>query len=79
MVILGVVWVLRTEMMAFVLLNLAGGGCVDDLRILESDEWFCRIFRDVEDVGLSRKLKRAKRLQQKTSGIYLQFPQFLGP
>ena len=32
--------------MALVLLNLAGGDCVDDLRVIEGDEGFCRVLRD---------------------------------
>ncbi len=34
--------------MSLVLLNLAGGNCVNDLRILEGDEGFSRIMRRVE-------------------------------
>jgi hypothetical protein len=44
--------------MAFILLNLAGGDSVDDLRSLESDEGFCRILRRIELAGLKRKERR---------------------
>jgi hypothetical protein len=44
---------------ALLLLNLAGGESVDDLRLLEADEGFCRILRGVELKGLPRKERRA--------------------
>jgi hypothetical protein len=44
--------------MSLVLLNLAGGECVDDLVIVEADEGFCRIFRRVQMHGLKRKERR---------------------
>jgi hypothetical protein len=39
-------------------LNLAGGESVDDLRILEADEGFCKILRRIELKGLKRKERR---------------------
>jgi hypothetical protein len=39
---------------ALVLLNLAGGDAVDDLRVLEGDEGFCRVLREVEKCGRIR-------------------------
>lgn len=44
---------------ALVLLNLAGGDCVDDLRVLEGDEGFCRVLRRVELQGMKRQERRA--------------------
>ena len=44
---------------SLVLLNLAGGECVDDLRILEKDEGFCRVFRAAETHGMRRRERRA--------------------
>jgi hypothetical protein len=44
--------------MSLILLNLAGGDCVEDLNILEADEGFCRILRRVELHGLSRRERR---------------------
>lgn len=44
---------------ALVLLNLAGGDSVDDLRILEKDEGFCRVLRKAERHGLRRREQRA--------------------
>jgi len=45
--------------MALVLLNLAGGESVDDLRILEGDEGFAKVMRRVETHGLPRRERRA--------------------
>ena len=45
--------------MALILLNLAGGEHVEDLRRLEEDEGLCRVLRKVERAGLKRKVRRA--------------------
>ena len=45
--------------LALVLLNLAGGESVEDLRILQADEGFCKILRKAETCGLRRKVRRA--------------------
>jgi len=52
-------WTDEQVVLSLMLLNLAGGDCVDDLRILEKDEGFCKVLRRVETKGLSRKLRRA--------------------
>ena len=39
-------------------MNLAGGDCVEDLKILESDEGFCEILKKMESNGLTRKIRR---------------------
>jgi hypothetical protein len=44
--------------MSLVLLNIAGGDCVDDLRILESDEGLVRVLRRVGFTGHPRKERR---------------------
>jgi len=41
-----------------VLLNLAGGDCVDDIRMLEADDGFCEVLKKAEMHGLKRKVKR---------------------
>lgn len=41
-----------------VLLNVAGGDCVDDLRKLEGDEGFCRVLERMEVAGLPRRERR---------------------
>ena len=43
---------------SLVLLNLAGGDCVDDLRILEADDGFCRLLNRVRLHGLRRPERR---------------------
>jgi len=43
---------------SLVLLNLAGGDAVDDLRVLEKDEGFCRVLRRVETYGMRRRERR---------------------
>jgi hypothetical protein len=50
-------WTDEQIVMSLVMLNLAGGDCVDDLRILENDDGFCRVFRMAE----ARHLKPAER------------------
>lgn len=43
---------------SLILLNIAGGDCVDDLRILEKDEGFVEVLRKVENYKLPRKERR---------------------
>lgn len=52
-------WTDRQCGMALVLLNLAGGDCVEDLRTLEADEGFCRVLQRTELAGLPRRERRA--------------------
>jgi len=52
-------WTDRQMILSLVLLNLAGGDCVEDIDKLEADEGLCRILRKVELSGLSRKEKKA--------------------
>jgi hypothetical protein len=52
-------WTDEQVVMSLVLLNLAGGGCIDDLRMLEGDEGFARVLRRVEAHGRPRKERRA--------------------
>jgi hypothetical protein len=54
-------WTDSQVSMSLILLNLAGGDCVDDLDILEADEGFCRILRRVELHGLSRRERRVQK------------------
>jgi len=44
---------------SLVMLNLAGGDCVDDLRTLEGDNGFCRVLQRTELAGMSRADRRA--------------------
>lgn len=41
-----------------ILLNLAGGDCVDDVRILEGDNGFGEVFKKVITYGMKRKERR---------------------
>ena len=43
---------------ALILLNLAGGNCVEDLRVREGDEEFCRVLQKAQMHGLRRKERR---------------------
>src|SRR4030065_2314231 len=52
-------WTDAQMVMSLILLPLAGGECVDDLRILEGDEGFGRVMRRVEMQGMRRSERRA--------------------
>jgi len=57
---------------SLILLNLCGGDCVDDLRILEGDEGFGRLMERVRDHGLSREERRAlsgRFRKERTRGV----------
>ena len=51
-------WMDRHHVLALILLNPAGGECVEDIRMLESDAGLCRVFRDAERYGLTRQQRR---------------------
>lgn len=51
-------WTDQQVVLSLVFLNVAGGDCVDDLRILEKDDGFTRVLRRVELHGLRRKERR---------------------
>src|SRR5512143_1632618 len=59
-------WTDRQIGIALVLLNLAGGDCVEDLRVLEGDEGFARVLRRVETYGLPRQERRALERRWRT-------------
>ena len=52
-------WTDEQAVLSLMLLNLAGGDCIDDIRILEKDEGFCKVLGRVEMKGLSRQQRRA--------------------
>jgi hypothetical protein len=61
-------------------LNLAGGDCIDDLKILEADEDFCKILRQSEMHGLKRKERRAlERMWRKEKKRSVPSPAYSGP
>mgnify|MGYP000845685822 CR=1 FL=1 len=51
-------WTDEQIVMALILLNLAGGDFVDDIRLLEADEGFCKILQRIELKALKRKERR---------------------
>jgi len=51
-------WTDAQMVLSLILLNLAGGDCVEDLRKVEKDEGFCRILRRVEQQGMKRRERR---------------------
>jgi hypothetical protein len=44
--------------MSLILLNLAGGDCVEDIKLLEGDEGLCRVLDRVKTYGMRRKERR---------------------
>jgi hypothetical protein len=52
-------WTDEQAILSLMLLNLAGGDCVDDIKILEKDEGFCRVLGRVETKGQTRQQRRA--------------------
>ena len=56
-------WTDSQIVLSLILLNLAGGDCVEDLKILEADSGFCEILKRAEMHGLNLKARRdlAKR------------------
>jgi len=52
-------WTDSQFVIPLVLLNLAGGDCVDDIKKLEADDGFCEVLKKAEMHGLKRKVKRA--------------------
>src|SRR5271157_4178867 len=54
-------WTDEQMVMSLVLLNLAGGDCVEDMVVLEGDEGFCQVLREVEHWGRTGSEKRALR------------------
>jgi hypothetical protein len=51
-------WTDAQMIVSLLLLNIAGGGCVEDLGKIEHDEGFCRILRRVEQRGIRRAERR---------------------
>jgi hypothetical protein len=51
-------WEDSQVVMSLILLNLAGGDCVDDMKILEADRGFCEVLKVAELHGLRRRVRR---------------------
>ena len=64
-------WTDAQMVSSLILLNLAGGDCVEDLSKVEQDEGFCRILRRVGQWGMKRRERREQerrwRKEQKRS------------
>ena len=52
-------WTDAQMVMSLILLNIAGGECVDDLRVLEKDEGLGRVLRSAETHRMRRGERRA--------------------
>jgi len=52
-------WTDKQALLSLLMLNLAGGDCVDDLAVLEADEGFAEVMRRVETHGMKRTERRA--------------------
>jgi hypothetical protein len=51
-------WTDAQMVLSLMLLNIAGGDCVEDLSTVQKDEGFCRILRRVEQQGMRRTERR---------------------
>lgn len=51
-------WTDKQTILSLMLLNLAGGDCVDDLERLEGDDGFCKVLRRIEQKGVKRRERR---------------------
>jgi hypothetical protein len=54
-------WTDEQIVKSLVLLNIAGGDCVDDLSMLESDTGLCQLIRQTEEHGRTRSERRSLR------------------
>ena len=52
-------WTDTQMVLALVLLNLAGGDCVEDIKVVEADDGFCEVLKKAQMHGLRRKVRRA--------------------
>jgi hypothetical protein len=51
-------WTDSQVVLSIILLNLAGGDCVEDMQVLEGDDGFCEVLKKAEMHGLKRKVRR---------------------
>jgi hypothetical protein len=59
-------WTDDEVVLSLVLLNLAGGDCVDDIKKLESDRGFRKVMRKIATYGMSKKEKKAYKKRWRT-------------
>ena len=68
-------WTDEQAVLSLMLLNLAGGDCVDDIRILEKDEGFCKVLGRVETKGADASAKAGHReAVEKRASSFCSFP-----
>jgi hypothetical protein len=63
-------WTDSRMVLSLVLLALAGGDCVDDLKVLEADEGFCRILERIEPKDASRWRAKTSRTVPSPSAVF---------
>lgn len=51
-------WTDKQILLSLIMLNLAGGDCVEDLQKLEGDGGFCKVLRRIEQKGMKRRERR---------------------
>jgi len=51
-------WTDRQTLLSLIMMNLAGGDCVEDLRKLEGDTGFFEVLRRLEQRGMKRRERR---------------------
>lgn len=64
-------WTDCQMVLSLVLLALAGGNCIDDLKVLHADEGFCRVLERVEpETSLSRWRRQKARFVPSPSSVF---------
>jgi hypothetical protein len=65
-------WTDSQLVLSIVLLNLSGGDCVEDIKILEGDDGFCEVLKKAELHGLRRKVRRElmRRWRRERTRVY---------
>ena len=67
-------WTDAQMVSSLIMLNLAGGDCVEDLERVQKDEGFCRILRRIEQQGIRRAERREierRWRKERDSKVYL--------
>lgn len=62
-------WTDAQMVSSLIMLNLAGGDCVEDLERVQKDEGFCKILRRVEQQGMKRAERREVERRWRKEGI----------
>ena len=81
-------WTDSEIILSLIFLNLSGGDCVDDLRVIESGAGFCRVLNRVRHHGLNRRKRRSlprrwrkerRRSVPSPSSVFRYLPSFHDP